>query len=90
MISVETQQNILNLASQTTLSQRQIAKRVYASRGSVARVLDRGTVQVVRVGDAASSYGRRNPINVTPYVCEGCGFRVFLHPCMICRTQKCG
>ena len=93
MLDVSIQQRVLDLQRESTLSVRDIAKRLGVSRGFVSTIVRRGTVRDhKRNGGLPNSRRVRmwggTPRKTLKYKCEGCGYLVNLKPCMICRVKE--
>lgn len=85
MISEAKQLRILKLYATGKHSRRQIAQAVDVARETVAAVIHRGTV--VSGGGALGTRPEFGDLEVSVYRCPGCGVRVKLRPCLICRAR---
>lgn len=89
-IAIKVQQQVLDLKKERPHTPaRKIADIVDISRSSVTDILRRGiAIEPIGRNEFVSKVPSKEPKRVPTYTCLGCGYKVWLMPCMICRIQK--
>ncbi len=85
LTSVNIQQAVLDEFLSGGVSVRELAKRHGIGRETVNNILGRGHVVTRRLPPQRDP---DDPVRVPDHRCGGCGYKVKLEPCQICRAMR--